>query len=305
MSNYLSIDKRKQIFHLLCEGNGIRSITRLVGCSTCSVTEIQRRYSTIIDFLDRRYILNLEMPEIEADEIRTYVLNKKNVRWVYIALDRKSRMIIHFHIGSRDANDAEIFLSGLSDKLSATSQVSTDCLASYVSAVNKTRSWNDFYSTEAIDLYSARHLGRVLGRGITNHIERANGTVRQHVSKLTRKTLCFAKKDESLRQHLSLFFFYYNFMKVTKLYKTVPAVSAGLIESKFTFDTLIEYDLMFTGNSKNIDSKSIYGRVERGKSKHEMSKEDKNLFLSEIINTSGVKFYQKNMGKYENKLRIA
>lgn len=305
MSNYLSIEKRKQIFHLLCEGNGIRSITRLVGCSTCSVTEIQRRYSTIIDFLDRRYIVDLDMPEIEADEIRTYVLNKKNVRWVYIALDRKSRMILHFHIGSRDANDAEIFLSGLSDKLNEISQVSTDCLASYCAAVDKTRSWNDFYSTEAIDLYSARHLGRVLGRGITNHIERANGTVRQHVSKLTRKTLCFAKKDESLRQHLSLFFFYYNFIKVSNKTKTVPAVAAGIIGRKFTFDNLMEYDLMFTGNSKNIHSKSIYGRVERGTSKDEIAKEEKMLFLNEILMTQGVKFYQENDRKYENKLRIA
>lgn len=167
MANYLSIEKRKQIFHLLCEGNGLRSITRLVGCSTCVVSELQRRYSTIIDFLNRRYIHDLKMPEIEADEIRTFVGNKKNIKWVYIALDRESRMVLHFHIGSRDANDAEIFLSGLSDRLSEVSQVSTDCLASYVAAVQRTRTWCDRYSTESIELQSARYFGRVLGRGIT------------------------------------------------------------------------------------------------------------------------------------------
>lgn len=90
-----------------------------------------------------------------------------------------------------------------------------------------------------------------------------------------------------------------------KAVKNCPAIVAGLIEDKFSFDTLMEYDIMFTGNSKNIHSKSIYGRVERGQSKHEMSREDKTLFLNEILRTSGVKFYQDKGEKFGGKLRIA
>lgn len=250
MANYLSVEKRKQIFRMLCEGNGIRSTGRITGCSVNTIKKFQVRISEIIDFINSKYIKDLDVEEIEADEIRTFVDHKTNIKWVYIALDRKSRMVLHFHVGKRDTNDARIFLEGLSAKLNAISKVSTDCLKSYISAVEQNpENYTPVSKTDSIELLRSKCLGRKLGRTITNRIETHNGNVRQHISRLTRRTRCFSKKTECLEQHLTLFFFYYNFIKKHQSLKTTPCESAGLINQAFTLNQLIEYDLMFTGQS--------------------------------------------------------
>lgn len=75
MANYLSIEKRKRIFHLLVEGNGVRGVSRLIGCSINSIVEIQKRYYFIADFLNRKNLVELNCDEIEADEIRSKSIN--------------------------------------------------------------------------------------------------------------------------------------------------------------------------------------------------------------------------------------
>lgn len=300
MANYLSIEKRKQIFTLLCEGNGIRGITRIVGCSKPAVTELQKRYVSIIDFLNRKYLKTVTAHEIEADEIRTFIHTKNNIKWIYIALDRKSRVVLHFHIGKRDAADARVFLSGLSDKLSEKSQVSTDCLKSYITAVSKTPFGYHPEDTAWIDLQRARYLGHQLGRAITNRVETHNGVVRQHVSRISRRTRCFSKKQEGLRQHLILFFFYYNFIKRHQSLKETPALEMGIIETPFTIDNLIEYDLMFTGKMTHKNTLKNYGRIEEGSvNLHDEMDE----FLQIMLEQSGMKKGTKR-GKYK-KLRVA
>lgn len=263
MPNYLPPQTRKQIFHLLCEGNGIRSITRLVGCAKASISELQKRFCLIIEFLNRKYITDLSIDEIEADELRTFIKHKDNIRWVYVAMDRKSRMILHFHIGNRDNTDAKIFLTGLSYKLNNISQVSTDCLKSYVSAVAKTPYGRIEAATSSIGLLRSKYYGQKLGRTITNRIETHNGNIRQHVSRLIRRTRCFSKKEEGLRQHLTLFFFYYNFIKIHKTLKTTPAVISGITDEAFWENKIIEYDNLFTETYFNADSKT-YGIVGNG-----------------------------------------
>lgn len=47
----------------------------------------------------------------------------------------------------------------------------------------------------------------------TAYVERSNGTLRQHVSCLCRKSLCFAKKKQFLEAKLAIIIAYYNFIK--------------------------------------------------------------------------------------------
>lgn len=245
MPHYLAIDKKRQVFHLLCEGNGISSISRIVGCSKNTISKFIRRYTEIVEFINWQHIKNLNMPEIEADEIRTYVQKKTNLRWVYIALDRESRMVVYFHVGSRNEEDARMFLNALSARLNKISQISTDCLKSYVAAINRTQNWFD--NTESIDLLRARFLGKnTLRRSITNRVEKQNATVRQHVSRLARRTGCFSKKEEFLVYHLMIYFFYYNFIKINRAVKATPAIAAKITTKRFTIDDLLEYDMMWT-----------------------------------------------------------
>jgi IS1 family transposase len=279
--NYLSVEKRKRIFHLICEGSCLRSITRIVGCSTNTVSQLQKRYSCIIEYLNKSLITELSMDEIEADEIRTFVQNISNVRWIYIALDRKSRMIIHFHIGNRDTADAKIFLSGLSQKLSTQSQVSTDCLKSYIEAVERNPYGRVDSAVYEIQLLRANRPGEYIGREITNRVEQNNGTVRQHVSRLIRRTRCFAKKEEGLRTQLVLFFFYYNFIKKHKAVKCPPAVAAGITDEANWLDKILEYDMLFSERMKAADHKSygVFGGKAAVKS---IGQTEKDNFLQQI-----------------------
>lgn len=253
MAYNLTDETRKQIFHLLVEGNGIRSIRRIVGASTNTIMKFQTEiYNKIIEI--NTCVSNLHCPQIEADEVKTYVDSRWQSEqkvgggwcWIFIALDRTSRMIVDFHVGKRDANSARDFIDKVSARLNKTTSISTDCLKSYVSAVQKTGS-NIFADDEQwprsyyVDLVRARALfpTEKYGRAITNRVESQNGLLRQHVSRLTRNTRCISKSREKLEEHITLYFFYYNFIKIHRSIKTCPAVQLGIIDKPLTINELV------------------------------------------------------------------
>ena len=45
--------------------------------------------------------------EVEADEMASFVQQKANKQWIWIAMDAKSRQIIAFHVGDRSHTSAE------------------------------------------------------------------------------------------------------------------------------------------------------------------------------------------------------
>ncbi len=304
MGNYLSVEKRKRIFHLLCEGNGIRSIMRLVGCTGNTILQLRKRYCAIIEFINKQYFTQLEIDEIEADEIRTYILHKTNLRWIFIAMDRKSRCILHFHIGDRDTESAREFIVGLGRKLKSEFVISTDNLLSYQAAVAK----NEYGRKEA-DIRNAKVLrgenfGFPYGRAITNRMERANGTIRQHVSSLIRKTKCFAKKEEGMRHHLTLFFFYYNFIKISKAVKVPPAVAAGITDEANWEDKILEYDLLFSEKMANKNPKA-YGILDVGSKKiSSIGDLEKEMFIDDLAAVPGFEKDSKKRGTYKKAAKV-
>lgn len=286
MANHLPIEKRRQIFHLLCEGNGIRTINRLMGCSVNTITELRKRFTYIAEFLNKKYICCLSVKDIHADEIKTYVNNADNPKWVFISMDTKSRLVINFYIGDRSGGSAKIFLSELSNKLTSKANVITDLLVSYIASVKKTPYGRIEAAIKNINLLSSNPEAEL--RRMNNRIESQNGTVRQHVSPLARKTLKYAKCDEGLRQNLILYFFYYNFMKKHTTLKTSPAVSAGLITKPLTFDALLEYDLIFTSTFTHKDSEN-FGRVKTYAPIRNISDYEMNEFVAGMAGIDGIK----------------
>ena len=92
-------------------------------------------------------------------------------------MDRDTRQIVGAHIGDRSTDSARALWRSLPS-------VYRQCAVSYT----------DFWDAYAAVLPSTRH--RPVGKdsGQTNHIERFNGTLRQRVSRLVRKSLAFSKK---------------------------------------------------------------------------------------------------------------
>lgn len=130
---------------------------------------------------------------MQCDELWSFVDNKSNKQWVWLALDAVTREIVGVYIGARN----EVSAQGLWDSLPP---VYRQCAMAYT----------DFWAAYAAVLPSKRH--RAVGKqtGKTSYIERLNNTLRQRVSRLVRKTLSFSKSLENHIGAIWYFVHYYN-----------------------------------------------------------------------------------------------
>jgi insertion element IS1 protein InsB len=121
--------------------------------------------------------------EAEADELCSFVGKKANKRWLWLALDARSRQVLAFHVGDRSRSSARQLWNRLPAVYREHAAFHTDAYAPYGRVIPQ-----------------AQH--RVITKAArkTNHVERFNGTLRQRLSRLTRSTLSFSK---SLTNHIS------------------------------------------------------------------------------------------------------
>jgi insertion element IS1 protein InsB len=130
---------------------------------------------------------------IQCDEMWSFVGNKGNKQWIWLALDVETREIVGVHIGDRSEQGA----IALWDSLPG---VYRQCAVAYT----------DFWSAYALVFPEQRHNAVGKETGKTNYIERFNCTMRQRVSRLVRKTLSFSKKLENHIGAIWLFIHHYN-----------------------------------------------------------------------------------------------
>lgn len=77
----------------------------------------------------------------------------------------------------------------------------------------------------------------------TSLLERLNGTLRQHVAPMHRKTRAFAKRRTTLNIHVRLFKAYYNFcLPHSSLNRLTPAQAARLTDRKWTVRDILTFD---------------------------------------------------------------
>ena len=123
----------------------------------------------------------------------SFVTNKGNKQWIWLALDVNTREIVGVYVGNRSHEGAQ----GLWDSLPA---VYRQCAVSYT----------DFWSAYNQVFPRQRHQNVGKDSGQTSLIERFNCTLRQRVSRLVRKTLSFSKKLENHVGAVWYFGHYYN-----------------------------------------------------------------------------------------------
>ena len=131
---------------------------------------------------------NIATPQIvaggvyEVDEIKTFVGRKKDHVWIAYALNRKDKSVAGFSVGPR-TNET---LRRVLDKISNAKRIYTDKLRQYKALI-------------------PRGIHKDTNRG-TNHIERHNLTIRTHVKRLTRRTICFSRKIAMLYAVIKIYF---------------------------------------------------------------------------------------------------
>ena len=117
---------------------------------------------------------------IEADELWSFVGHKRQVWWVRVALDARTRQVVGMAVGDRDQFTAECLWEGLPQPYRNRAVVATDLLPVYQAVVP-----------------ADRHAPAGKGAGLTAHVERFFCTLRQRCARFVRKTLSFSRKMEN------------------------------------------------------------------------------------------------------------
>ena len=131
--------------------------------------------------------------KVQMDELRSFVDNKGNKQWVWLAIDADTREVIGYHIGDRSRASAIALWQSIPAVYRQCAKVYTDYWEAYVSVIP-----------------SKRHVAVGKDSGLTSDIERLNNTLRQRISRLVRKTLSFSKKLENHIGAIWLFIHEYN-----------------------------------------------------------------------------------------------
>lgn len=130
---------------------------------------------------------------MQLDELWSFVDDKGNEQWVWLAIDVETREIVGCYIGDRSGESAKALWQSLP-------VVYRQCAVCYT----------DFWVSYPVALPSKRH--RAVGKesGLTSYIERFNNTLRQRVSRLVRKTLSFSKDLNNHIRAIWNFIHHYN-----------------------------------------------------------------------------------------------
>lgn len=164
---------------LLKEGCGILSISRIL---KIGVNTVLRKIRAIASGITRPNIIFGKA--YEMDELCTYVKSKSRKRWIAYAIRKDTKEVVDFAIGSRTNKTLRKVTDTLI--LSDAVKVFTDKLPNYKSLLPST-------------IHSTKYRG-------TNHIERKNLTLRTHLKRLNRRTICFSKSVAMLSACLRIYF---------------------------------------------------------------------------------------------------
>ena len=269
--NKLSSSRRAQILGMMVEGVSIRAISRMTGASINTVVKLLADAgNACLEFQDR-VMVNLPCKRIQADEIWSFVYAKqKNVPqemrgqfgigdvWTWTALCADTKLVPCFHVETRDADAAWLFMRDLASRLTSRVQLTTDGHRAYLDAVDGAfGTMIDYamlvkqYGTapEAEKRYSPPVcLGteRTVIHGnpdqahiSTSYVERQNLSMRMGIRRFTRLTNAFSKKLANHVHALSIYFMHYNFVRIHQTLRVTPAMEAGVTDRLWTLEDTV------------------------------------------------------------------
>lgn len=262
--NRLPKGKRAQLLEMLVEGMSMRSASRIADVSFNTVAKLLVEAGEACAAYHDETVVNVTASRIQCDEIWAFCYAKgKTVKaglkavpeggagdvWTWTALDRDTKLIVAYELGDRSAVTAHEFIGQLRKRLANRVQLTTDGHHAYLEAVERAFGLDVDYA-QLIKLYGnepgnssqvryspAQCIGiqkrTVSGHPVdadisTSHVERQNLNMRMGMRRFTRLTNAFSKKVTNHYHMLSLYFLYYNFVRIHKALRMTPAMSAGL-----------------------------------------------------------------------------
>ena len=277
--NKLKRERQSQVVKALCEGNSIRSTSRMTGVAVNTVVKFLTELgSACLDHHDS-VMHNLPCERLQCDEVWSFVYAKaKNVPdehrgefgygdvWTWTAIDADTKLVPCWRVGGRDGYNAWVFMKDLASRLANRVQLTTDGHRPYLEAVEGAFGSQIDYAV-LIKLYGSTEPVREARRRYspaecvgtetrvvqgkpdaahisTSYVERQNLTMRMSMRRFTRLTNAFSKKLENHTYAIALYFGHYNFVRPHKSlanpYPRTPAMAAGLTDHIWTVDELLD-----------------------------------------------------------------
>ncbi|MFZ0887609.1 MAG: IS1 family transposase [Candidatus Binataceae bacterium] len=215
-------------------------------------------------------VRELTTRRVQVDEVWSFVHAKaKNVPlekrgqfgfgdvWTWTGIDAESKVMIAWHVGTRDADAAHTFMMDLANRLTNRIQLTSDGHNAYLDAVaGAFGTMIDYamlvklYGTapDAEKRYSPPICLGTHGTVIhgdpdpahisTSYVERSNLTIRMQNRRFTRLTNAFSKKLANHKHMLAIFFLYYNFGRIHQTLRVTPAMQAGISDHVWTLEEI-------------------------------------------------------------------
>lgn len=290
-----------KVLHLLVVGVDVSAIEEVFGIHEMTLRTWLSRSGMHGEKLHQRFFANLELTHIQLDELWANIKQSEQGLWVWVACDAKHKLIPVLQVGPRAQEMAYSVVHELKSRLKpgCTPIFSSDGLKHYFYALTahfgkwlrpaegRKPVWTilaDFAYAQVLKTQRRYRLVKVVHRHVwglaadyvtrlkaaglsgninTSFVERVNLTIRQCVSKLTRRTWGPAQFPLELTDHLFLWLAYYHFVRSheslrykldtpvqrkgrqrpRQYQKTPPAVAAGLIARRWSMMEMISYPL--------------------------------------------------------------
>jgi transposase-like protein/IS1 family transposase len=269
----LPAEKVSMILRCLVEGNSVRSTSRLCDVEKRTVLTLLKTAGDHCERFMEHTLRDVSVKELALDECWSYVGKKEGHKflhekdddtigdqYVYIALERNTKLVVAWHLGKRNRDNTYEFISKVRRATADQRfEIATDAWPSYVPEIDLQLSDRANHSVvvkvyehsveEGKERYSPGRFVRVeksvgsgvpdLGRASTSHVERKNGSLRQWCKRLTRLSYAFSKKKENLRAALALHFWYYNFARIHSSIRVTPAQESQVTDHIWNFEELM------------------------------------------------------------------
>ena len=179
---------KKLILKMAVNGSGIRDTARVLDISPETVIETIKNADETIDNVNCKLleknakdgididIVPINAIDVELDEMWSFVRDKSQQRWLWLAIDHNTGETVAFVFGKRKD---EVFLK----------------LKKLLEPFKIGKYYTDNWGSYSKNLDKDKH---EIGKKNTQTIERKNLTLRTRVKRLTRKTICFSK---SIKMH--------------------------------------------------------------------------------------------------------
>jgi IS1 family transposase len=257
------------------EANGEAILLRIASELTLTEDNIRTLglFRQGVQLLRQSIVRNVKSARIQTVEIWSFCYSKKaNVPvsklgkgeagdvWTWTSIDSDTKLMISWVVGDRGAGAAHDLMYDLASRVVGDTQISTDGLHYYKLAVH--RAFEDRVDYGQVHkVYAAAPVGSPerryspgvcvgcnkksvygepdMGQVSTSHVERHNLTMRMSMRRFTRLTNALSKKVANHCHAISLYFVWYNFVRIHKTLRVTPAMAAGVTDKLMSMADIV------------------------------------------------------------------